>query len=205
GIRTLGDFAALPLGSVQAQFGPAGRAAWELASGIDRDPLRPVQPIPRVSERLAFDFPTASLGTLTVGVQRLLAQAFRRPLLRDRVVRQVSLALVCEGAQSVTHRLALQEATAHQPRILLAIQNYLERTELPAAVEELRLTLEGLTGERGRQGTLFVDRGRLQAQIDEAARRLTAHFGRSPLFTVTEVEPWSRLPERRMALVEYSP
>src|SRR4051812_22752373 len=39
GLRTIGALGALPLGAVQAQFGPEGRLAWEIAHGRDRRPL----------------------------------------------------------------------------------------------------------------------------------------------------------------------
>ena len=37
--------------------------------------------------------------------------------------------------------------------------------------------------------------------IAEAARQLRARYGHVPLYHVVEVEPWSRIPERRWALV----
>jgi len=42
GLRTMGDLASLPAGAVQAQFGSEGRRIWELAHGVDREPLRPL-------------------------------------------------------------------------------------------------------------------------------------------------------------------
>ena len=39
GLDTMGDIAKLPLGAFQAQFGPEGKHCWELASGIDSEPL----------------------------------------------------------------------------------------------------------------------------------------------------------------------
>jgi len=36
-------------------------------------------------------------------------------------------------------------------------------------------------------------------------RQLKVRFGRSPMTQVVEVEPWSRLPERRFALMDYDP
>lgn len=39
GLLTMGQIASLSVGSLQAQFGPQGRVAWELANGIDKSPL----------------------------------------------------------------------------------------------------------------------------------------------------------------------
>ena len=36
-------------------------------------------------------------------------------------------------------------------------------------------------------------------------RHLKVRYGQSPLQRVVEVEPWSRIPERRHALMDYDP
>ena len=72
----------------------------------------------------------------------------------------------------------------------------------PAPIEELALELLGLGGEAARQPGLFVARARQLAEIAEAARQLHARYGRVPLYHAIEVEPWSRIPERRWALVQ---
>ena len=41
GLETMGDIARLPLGAFQPQFGPEGKRCWELAGGIDNEPLAP--------------------------------------------------------------------------------------------------------------------------------------------------------------------
>ena len=71
----------------------------------------------------------------------------------------------------------------------------------PAPIDELALELLGLGGEAVRQPGLFVARARQLAEIAEAARQLRARYGRVPLYHAIEVEPWSRIPERRWALV----
>src|SRR5438309_6549677 len=45
GIETMGDVAQMPLGAFQAQFGPEGKRCWELAQGLDKEPL-----VPRIQE-----------------------------------------------------------------------------------------------------------------------------------------------------------
>jgi DNA polymerase-4/protein ImuB len=38
-----------------------------------------------------------------------------------------------------------------------------------------------------------------------AIHQLKHRYGESPLYHVVEVEPWSRIPERRHALISYDP
>ena len=73
----------------------------------------------------------------------------------------------------------------------------------PAPVDELTVELLGLTGEAAKQASLFGPGAGQRGPISEAARQLRARYGRVPLYRAVEVEPWSRIPERRWALVPY--
>ena len=81
----------------------------------------------------------------------------------------------------------------------------LEALELPGPLEDMSLTLSGITGESGLQSSLFSDL-RKQDQLKEMMRQLEALLGcRPPIYRVRDVEPWSRIPERRQALVPFDP
>ncbi len=81
----------------------------------------------------------------------------------------------------------------------------LEGRPPPGPLEDLRLTLSALTGEGGRQESLFRD-VRRQQNLEEAVRQLRERLGvQPPIYHVREVEPWSRMPERRQALVPFAP
>ena len=69
------------------------------------------------------------------------------------------------------------------------------------------LELAGLTAEADRQASLpgLGPRARRSRPLVEAARQLSQRYGRSPLYRIVEVEPWSRIPERRHALTRYDP
>jgi DNA polymerase-4/protein ImuB len=43
------------------------------------------------------------------------------------------------------------------------------------------------------------------ASLANAVAMLKQRYGPSPLFRIVEVEPWSRIPERRHALVSFDP
>jgi DNA polymerase-4/protein ImuB len=48
-----------------------------------------------------------------------------------------------------------------------------------------------------------VGRRRLREQLEDALRQLKARYGYCPVGRVVEVEPWSRIPEQRLALIDY--
>ncbi len=45
----------------------------------------------------------------------------------------------------------------------------------------------------------------LSPSLREALRELKLKIGHSPLYRVVEVDPWSRIPERRHALMALEP
>ena len=62
-----------------------------------------------------------------------------------------------------------------------------------------------LSQESGKQTVLFPGRVRHPARLDEMMRQLKTRYGTPPMKRVVEVEPWSRIPERRYALMDYDP
>ena len=78
----------------------------------------------------------------------------------------------------------------------------MERRPPERPVEELEVELVGLSTESGKQAAMFDGKAKLKGQITETVRQLQAQHGQVALGKVVEVEPWSRIPERRAALVE---
>ena len=68
------------------------------------------------------------------------------------------------------------------------------------------MVLNGLTGETGYQDSLLISQrvGDLK-NLRDAIAQLKARTGRSPIARVVELEPWSRIPERRRALLDFDP
>jgi DNA polymerase-4/protein ImuB len=205
GLHTMGQVASLSVGSVQAQFGTEGKVAWELSNGIDHGPLVPYRHETAVSEFLIFPSPATTLQAIVPAMEMLLGRAFARSELRGRHVRTAHMESGVLNRPPWTRRFAFKEAVASKDRALSALRVSLEATELPGALEDMRLTLSGITGESGMQSSLFLDIRR-QEQLRETMRQLEARLGvRPPVYRVRDVEPWSRIPERRRALVQFDP
>jgi DNA polymerase-4/protein ImuB len=204
GLRTIGDLAALPFSAVQAEFGPSGARAWRLARGKDTEPVvpRPVQA--SVQDGLRFDDPLGSIDAVMAAIDQLLAHTFSQPALLGRSARQVRLRALLSDGTSWERLYTFKEALSSRDAARRALKSKLDLPNgLPLApIEELGLELLGLGGESARQPGLFVARARQLAEIAEAARQLRARYGRVPLYHAVEVEPWSRIPERRWALAQ---
>ena len=205
GLYTLGQLAALSVGSVQAQFGPEGRVAWELANGIDHSPLLPYQREEVVSESLTFPSPTITLYAILTAVETLLGWAFARPEMRGRYLRTAAIEGRVFRHAPWTRRFAFKDAVNSKDRAFFVLKSALESIALPGPLEDMTLTLAGFTGESGIQTGLFSD-VRRREQLREMMRQLEARLGgKPPIYRLREVEPWSRIPERRQALVPFDP
>ena len=203
GLRSMGDLASLSPGPLQAQFGGEGMRLWELARGIDSEPLRPRRREEVMSETLRFPTVAVSVEALVVACRRLLVRLHWR--LRGRAARRLRLRAALWGGRSWEKTLTFHEAVTDWERMLFIAKSVLANATLPAPVEELTIELSGITEERGRQSTLFAEKAGLRRQLGETVRQLRARWGRPLVSRVVEVEPWSRLPERRHALIDYEP
>ena len=205
GLETLGDLAALSRHAVEAQFGPAGGLAWLAARGRDPAPLRPRPFRERVRESAQAQPPLVSREAVERTVEQLLGRALRQPQMRRRFVRVVRVQAMSEDEQAWVRTRVLKEPAGDRARLWTAIRPSLEAAELPGPIAELTLELGGLTAESGRQAGLFRDYARRREQLDEMVRHLKLRYGQSPLQRVIPIEPWSRIPERRHALIDYDP
>jgi DNA polymerase-4/protein ImuB len=203
GLHIMGDLAALPVGPLQAQFGAEGKRLWELALGTDKEPLHPRLREELLVERLRFPSPAISVEALVVACRRLLVRLHWR--LHGRAARRMRLRALLWGGRSWEKPVTFHEAVVDWERMLFIAKSVLANTTLPAPVEELAIELSGITEERGRQATLFAEKAGLKRQLGETVRQLRARWGRPLVSRVVEVEPWSRLPERRHALIDYEP
>jgi DNA polymerase-4/protein ImuB len=205
GLHRMGDVAALPKGALQAQFGPEGARIWELANGMDGRPLVSRQQVEVVSEYLTFPDATANLSAILPAIESLLARAYTRPEMSRRFAREAALEAQVFRRSPWTLKVAFKEPAGSKNHALFAIKVKLDGIVLPGPLEDLRLTLGGLTGEAGRQESMWSEVRRGE-QLQVAVRQLHARLGEPPpIYQVREMEPWSRIPERRHALVQLSP
>ncbi|MFQ5860443.1 MAG: DNA polymerase Y family protein [Dehalococcoidia bacterium] len=205
GLHTLEQVAALPVGPLQAQFGPEGRLLWEFCNGIDRSPLMPRRPEVTVTERLTFPAPVVSMEPVLTATETLLRRAYARSEVRGRCARVATLQAQVMRGPVWERRVAFSQPAGGKQRAFFAIKSSIESLVLPGPLENIALTLSGLTGDIGQQESLFAD-VRRRENLSQALRQLEARLGKKPpIFQVRDVEPWSRIPERRQALVPFVP
>jgi protein ImuB len=200
GIRTLGEVAAIPRPAMAERFGHPGLHALDLANGDDA-PIEPRRPPEPVSERI--DLPEAVFGQqLERALDLLIARVLARKERRGRSLR--ALAISARFVAGGTWRLpiTLRHASADPERIRLALAPRLG--DLPAPAESLGLEVEAF-GPPAQDQTRMLDGGTHErhSRLTEAVRQARQAAGDSAALRVLEVDPESRLPERRAVLAPF--
>jgi protein ImuB len=200
GIRTLGEVAALPSRAMAERFGHPGLLALDLARGRDT-PLAPRRPPEPVVERL--DLPEAVSGQqLERALELLVARVLARRERRGRGLRglAVSARFVAGGTWRTT--VTLRHASADPERIRLARGPRL--AELPAPAESLGLEVEAFGPPAQDQGRLLDEAAAVRrARLGEAVRQARQAAGAEAALKVLDVDPGSRIPERRAVLAPF--
>lgn len=204
GLRTLGRIARLPRSSMLAQFGWEGERAHRLACGEDREPLTPHAPPPVIRETMVFPMPAPTAAHFNLALRQLLERVCRRPERRNRAVRQVRLEAVLEGGEVWERTLTLRQPQEQGEPIYAELRRRLESVRPAGALTQLTLELTALAVYLDAQRRLFPDeRQRRRDRLAYELSQLRERLGRMPVCRIVEVEPWSRLPERRHALLSY--
>lgn len=200
GIRTLGDLAALPTEAVADRFGADGVRAQELARGGDR-PLRPRRPDEGVSE--SIEIPEAVSGPqLEHALSLLIARLLAHPARQGRSFRSLRITARLAGGGGWRADVPLRRACAEPERLRLALAPRLG--ELPGPASRLGLRALELGAPGHDQPSLSRDPGeRRRARLAEAVRQARAAGGRDAVLRVLDVDPRSRVPERRAMLTPF--
>ncbi len=210
GIRTLGALAALPEEAIAAQFGSVGRRLWLLAAGRITEPVvGRVSPEPIVAA-LTFFTPVGERELLSHSLDQLIARALRHPRRIGWRVHALRLRADLDGSGSWLATILLKDPSADGARIAAPLNIRLEQSPPTGAVERLVLEFTAFAPGTSELQLFARDaqaaaRAGQQRALQSAAREIRMRIKRSSLYHIIEVQPWSRLPERRYALIDYEP
>jgi len=208
GIKTLGALAALPEDAVVSQFGRPGRELWQLAAGRISEPVvGRVAPEPIIAA-LTFFSPVAGRELLELALDHLIERALKDPRRSGWRVQVMRARAELEQGASWLVETRLKEPSASRERLLAPLKTQLERSPPAGAVERLAVEFTGFapgTTELqlfARDANAAARAGRRRA-LQSAAEEIKLRIKRPMLYHVIAVQPWSRLPERRYALIDY--
>jgi len=200
GITTLGELAGLPRAATADRFGAPGLRARDLARGRDVA-LRPRTPLERLQEEL--ELPEAASGPqLEQGLGLLIDRLLARRERRGRALRSAVLSARLVEGGTWRERMVFREPLADAKRMRLVLAPKL--AGLPAPAEVLRLRAEGFGPPAGAQGALLAEPATARSErLREAIRQTRAAAGPDAALRVLEVDPDSRVPERRLTLAPW--
>jgi len=202
GIRTLGELAGLPSRAVAERFGHPGLLALDLARGRDTplDPRRPSEP---VWERI--ELPEAVSGQqLEHALELLIARVLSRRERRGRSVRGLVLSARFVAGGTWRETVTLRSASADPRRIRLALVPRLGA--LPAPAESLTLEVAAFGPPATDQRRLLDEEGAARrGRLGEAVRQARQAAGEGAAMRVLDLDPDSRVPERRSILAPLDP
>jgi protein ImuB len=199
GVGTLGALAKLPAHAIADRFGPLGLRALRLARGED-DPPRPRRPAEELAEVL--ELPEATAGEqLEQGLQLLVDRLLAAPQRAGRTLRAVRLEARLAGGGSWGAEAVLRRPSASAETLRLVLAPKL--AGLPGSAEALRLRARSLGPRDGEQLKLADGGEERRQRLSEALRQVRAAAGAGALLKVLEVDPESRVPERRAMLTPF--
>jgi len=202
GVRTLGELAALPSRAVAERFGHPGLLALDLARGRDT-PLEPRRPAEPVLERI--DLPEAASGQqLERALEMLIDRVLARRERRGRSLRGVAVSARFTAGGTWRDSATLRVASADAERLSLTLKSRL--SYLPGPADSLALEVEAFGPPANDQTALLGEEGRVRRErLGEAVRQARQAAGGDAALRVLDVDPDSRLPERRSSLTQWNP
>jgi DNA polymerase-4/protein ImuB len=203
GLHTLGQAAALAPGPLQAQFGPEGLRIRELANGHDATPLYPRLIEETIEENTTLPSVTVLLEVMLVAVEGMLSHAFTKFEPNGMGIRSISLWTRSWMGEHWEKTIQFKEPAMNTRTALSRIKLILENSPQLGLIEQIGMKITGLGRPNGHQKSLFTS-VRARDNLLEDVKQLEFRLGGPQLYRIKEVEPWSRIPERRYALIPLS-
>lgn len=182
GLRTLGDFAALPAGDVLARFGFDAALAHRLAAGADDRPLAVRQPPPDLAVVQEYDEPLERVDTAAFAARALAEQLHARLSAHGLACTRLGIEAVTAHGQQ-RHRMwrhdGLLSAAAITDRVRWQLDAWLTAGQgaPTSGVVRLRLVPDGLTRHLTQQPGLWGETGAGRQRAHRAVARVQSLLG----------------------------
>jgi protein ImuB len=211
GLRTLGDFAALPASDVLTRFGFDGALAHRLAAGLDHRPLAVRRPPPDLDVTDTFDEPLERVDMAAFAGRALAERLHERLAAHGLACTRLGIEAVTADGQEL-HRVWRHDGTltaaAIAERVRWQLDGWLCGTHRTgsaprptAGLVRLRLIPDGVLVHLGLQPGLWGDAGAERERAHRALSRIQGLLG--PDAVVTAVLGGGRSPDDQVRLVSW--
>ena len=203
GLHKLGQVSALAPGPLQAQFGPDGMRIWELSNGHDETPLYPRLTEELIEESVTLSTPTATLDVMLMAIEAMLSRSFTKLEQKRMGMRRINLWTRTWMGEHWERNINFKEPAMNTKTAISRIKQIMDIYPQLGPVEQLGIKITGLGCQNGRQKSIFTE-VRAKEHLLNDVKQLEFRLGGPQLYRVKAVEPWSRIPERRYAMVPLS-
>jgi nucleotidyltransferase/DNA polymerase involved in DNA repair len=213
GLRTLGQYAALPSAAVEQQFGRAGKLAYRYARGEDDRPVVPRWQVPRLTAEVELETPLVERERLMMALRHLVSPLLAELRGKLQACGQVRLTVHFDDSSAQERTRTFLFPTAEEGRVMRTLEQLLERmhwqtgpsTGLPSTSLRtgrtgcigLAIALEQIQDAVAEQLTLFPLEDDRAEKLREVQRYLAARFGANRLRRAVMAQPAAPLPEWR--------
>jgi nucleotidyltransferase/DNA polymerase involved in DNA repair len=229
GLRTLGQYAALPPAAVWQQFGRAGKLAQRCARGEDDRPVIPRWQAMRRQGAVEFESPLVEQARLITALRYLVAPMVDELVGGLQACGQIRLTAQFDDGPAREKERTFSPPAANEGRILQALEGLLEGmgegqvpTPVPpgagadglarrpasqgdppgrdrTGIVALSVALEQIEDAAPEQLTLFPMCNECESKIQEVQRYLATRFGANRLRRAVLAQPGAPLPEWRVS------
>jgi len=181
GVQTIGDVRRLPLDRLRREFGDLGEHFHRLSQGVDDRPVSPDREAKSISHETTFARDVSDLDHLrTVTLHQVEDVAYRLRRLQ-RYARTVTLKIRYPDFRTITRSTTLLAPTQLTNALWRAASELLDEWTAerggPTPVRLIGVGAGNLSGEDGRQLSLFEEADGRQRKLDAALDAIRARFG----------------------------
>jgi protein ImuB len=200
GIRTVGEVARLPVTDLIRQLGAQGRTLYAMARGEVREGIPLLNPPASIRVHLDFPSPTGDRPALERALDHLIRRLMAHPERQGRGLHHLRMGGGLEDQGSWQVDVTLHQPSVRPDRMLLALRTRLNLFPPPRAMESLFLEVLAM-GPTLHQTTFLAGASAFPDGIRRAVRDLRLRTGTNPILRVVDLDPHSRIPERRYGLL----
>ena len=196
GMRSVGDFAALPRGAVLERFGHGAARAHALARADDEERVHADPPPKRIHARRLWDDPLASREQLVFALRTALEEISAALASDGLAALRIAVRLQREDAEPLRLERAILPPTRESAALLRSVRWALEERAHLGRIVGCVIEVREAEPARGRQIGLFAADGARWEEAIASARYLRERLGPGRVLRARVHDADARLPER---------
>jgi DNA polymerase-4 len=199
GLYTMAAITSISPAQLQAQFGLEGHLIYDLACGLDDTPLYPRAYKELIEESAALPSATVSIEMLMTALEAMLNRAFIKLSKKKFGISSIKICTRTWLGEHWEETVRFKEPAMNLRTSLSRIKQVMANTAQPGPIEAIDIKITGTRRFCSKQKSL-MNLVKAQEHFLEEIRQLEFRLGGAGVFQIKDIEPWSRMPERRYAL-----